>query len=120
MARIMVIDDNMETRMAVRRILERAGHQVIEATNGEEGARLFSQNPPDLLITDIAMPGKDGVETLLELRTDFPDIKVIVMSGRSRALLPAAEELGAVHTLSKPFTRSELLKMLEEVLEDDG
>ena len=65
MARIMVIDDNTETRMAVRRILERAGHQVIEATNGEEGARLFSQNPPDLLITDIAMPGKDGVETLL-------------------------------------------------------
>ena len=116
LARILVIDDSSEIRVSLRKMLEVAGHKIIEASNGEEGVRLYSQNPTDLIITDILMPDKDGIEALLELRTDFPDIKVIVISGKGKELLPTASEFGARRVFEKPFRVQEILSAVKELL----
>ena len=120
MARIIVIDDQDALRSIVRRTLERHGHTVMEASDGRAGVRLVREQPADLVITDIFMPGQDGIETLREMRKDFPAIPVIAMSGGSRVgamdLRQAAEVLGAVRTIQKPFGAHEILRAVREVL----
>ena len=117
MALILVMDDDAAVRTALRTLLLKEGHEVLEAVNGMEGANLYAQNYPDLVITDILMPDKDGVETLLELRHDFPDIKVIVISGNAQEFLPITEDLGAHRTLTKPFKAIQVLEAIQELLE---
>ncbi|MCZ6633614.1 MAG: response regulator [bacterium] len=117
MALILVMDDDASVRIALRTLLLKEGHEVLEATNGVEGANLYVQNRPDLVITDIFMPDKDGVETLLELRHDFPDVKVIVISGNAQKFLPLTEDLGAHWTLTKPFKATEILEAVRDLLE---
>lgn len=120
MARIIIIDDQDAIRSIVRRTLERHGHTVVEAPDGQAGMRLLLEQPVDLVITDIFMPGQDGIETLRAVRKDFPGVPVIVMSGGSRIgdldLREAAEVLGAVRTIQKPFGAHEILKVVSEVL----
>jgi len=120
-ARILVVDDESEIRSLVSRILKQAGHEVIEAADGNEGTRLFRENLPELLITDIIMPEKEGIETIMELRRDFPNVKIIAISGGGKALardtcLRFAKGLGANGALAKPFSRQELLDAVQEVL----
>ena len=112
MPRILIIDDDRDMRVALRMMLEHEGHRVREASNGEEGLLIFSQDPTDLVITDVMMPEKDGMETMLALKSDYPDVKIIVMSGKDKESLPIAEEFGAAYTLFKPFRQSELVKAL--------
>jgi CheY-like chemotaxis protein len=81
MARILVIDDERIIRTIVKHALEEDGHEVIEAGDGEEGIQLYRKNPTDLVVTDIIMPRKEGIETIKELRRNYPDIKIIAMSG---------------------------------------
>ena len=100
MARILVIDDELDVRSLVCRILQQVGHEVIEASNGNEGVRLFRENLPDVLITDIIMPEKEGIETIIELRRDFPNVRTIAISGGGKTLdrdacLQMAKGLGA-------------------------
>ena len=114
MKRILVIDDDMQMREMLRQTLERAEYEVVEAQDGKEGMRLYRQDPTDLIITDIIMPEKEGVETIIELRRDFPDIKIIAISGGSRGIdaescLFAVKQFGADCVFSKPFDRKELL-----------
>src|SRR5213076_428484 len=107
MARIIVIDDQEPIRRIVRRALENDGHQVFEASDGELGMALLEREPVDVVITDIFMPGMDGIQTLREIRKRFPAIKVIAMSGGdSTGLLDLrhdAELLGALKSIQKPF-----------------
>jgi CheY-like chemotaxis protein len=122
LARILVIDDESNIRSLVSRILQQAGHEVIEAADGNEGTKLFRKNLPELLITDIIMPEKEGIETIVELRRDFPHVKIIAISGGGKALdrdacLKFAKGLGANRTLAKPFSRQELLDAVQQVLE---
>ena len=116
MARILVIDDDDQIRRVLRRALVMEGHQVLEASDGKEALRLHQATPAELVITDIFMPEKDGLEVLMALRRDTPGIKVIAMSGGGSrwqmAPLEAAEPLGAFVSLSKPF---ELAAMIEAV-----
>ena len=119
MARILIIDDEHDIWVALRVTLEKAGHKVLEASNGQEGVKLYVQNPTDLVITDILMPEKDGVEILLELRADYPDVKIIAMSGGGHDFLPMAKEFGALRTLRKPFRRADLLQAVKEVLAEE-
>jgi len=116
LAQILVIDDEYDIRIALRKMLEHAGYDVIEASNGREGIRIFTQNTVDLIITDIFMPEKDGVEILLELRADYPSAKIIAISGRGHGYLPIAREFGAIRTLFKPFRQSDVLKAVTEAL----
>jgi len=125
MARILIIDDDDQVRTVLRRTLEAAGHEVDEAGNGVEGISKYERNPADLIITDIYMPEKEGLETIIELKRDHPDVRIIAISGGSRDMdldfLPVAEKLGAEKTLSKPIDRTTLLSVVKELVgESDG
>lgn len=105
----------------LRKMIERNGYEVIEASDGKEGIKLYRKNPTDLIITDLIMPEKDGIETIQELKKDFPDIKIIAISGGGRLgpqdYLHLAKMLGAQRTLTKPIEFPELLKTIKELLE---
>ncbi len=121
MPSILIIDDNRELRDFMRLILEEAGHQIREANDGAEGIRSYDQQPADLVICDVFMPGKEGLETIQELRSRFPGVRVISMSGGSASTpgnyLAMAKAFGAAGTLNKPFGVAELLEAIRKVLE---
>ena len=121
MARILVIDDEAMIRNLLTRILEREGYDVVTASNGEDGIKIHRENPADLIITDLIMPDKEGIETIMELRRDFQDVKIIAMSGGGKidpeTYLHIAKTIGALKTLAKPFDRKELLTTIRELLE---
>jgi DNA-binding response OmpR family regulator len=121
MARILVIDDEAVIRDLLLKILEREGYETITATDGKDGIRIFRENPTDLIITDLIMPEKEGIETIMELRRDFKDVKVIAMSGGGKVdpetYLHIAKTIGAIGTIAKPFDLKELLKTVQEFLE---
>ena len=121
MNNILIIEDDDQIRKMLRQMLERAGYEVFDASNGKDGSRAYRENPADLIITDIFMPEMDGLETILELRRDFPVLKIIAISGGARGgsfdFLPIAESFGAAKILKKPFTREEILSAVKEVLE---
>lgn len=120
MPNILIIDDDNQFRTMLRKMVERNGYEVIEASDGKEGIKLYRKNPTDLIITDLIMPDKDGIETIQELRKDFPDVKIIAISGGGRLgphdYLHLAKMLGAQRTLTKPIELDELLKAIEELL----
>ena len=123
MARILVIDDDSEIRLLVRHILEKDNHEVTEAIDSEEGIQAFEQNTPDLVITDIFMPGRDGHGTIEKLTREHPGVKIIAMTGHGTAknneYLRIAESLGARQTLSKPFTVKDVQQAVLAVLGTD-
>jgi DNA-binding NtrC family response regulator len=120
MARIVVIDDQEPIRRIVRRALQSEGHEVLEASDGELGMALLEQGPVDVVITDIFMPGMDGIQALREIRKRFPAVKVIAMSGGdSTGLLDLrkdAELLGALKSIQKPFNAREMVELVRTVL----
>ena len=121
MACILIIDDDIQILKLLREMLKREGHKVVEAPDGKKGIRLFKENGADLILTDIIMPEKDGLETIMELRKDSPNVKIIAISGGGRIeaepYLNMAKQFGALRTLRKPFQREELLQAVGELLE---
>ena len=121
MARILIIDDEVMIRDLLVKILEREGYETITASGGKDGIKIHRENPADLIITDLIMPEKDGIETIMELRRDFQDVKIIAMSGGgkidSETYLQMAKTMGAIETIAKPFVLRELLKTVQELLE---
>jgi YesN/AraC family two-component response regulator len=119
MASILIIDDDPQILVMLGQILEREGHEVVEASNGKEGLKLYRENPTDLVITDLIMPEKEGIETIMEFRRDFPDVKIIAISGGGQIdaeqYLSMAQKLGVEKTFAKPVERAELLKVLREL-----
>lgn len=121
MARILVIDDDQQFREMITLILEGAGHQVVTAADGTSGVESCRAHPQDLIITDIFMPEKDGLETIQELRVFNPNLKILAISGGSLCFgskfgIHIADLLGANRTLSKPLRRQELLGAVESLL----
>jgi len=120
MARLLIIDDDDQFRGMLRHMLEREGYEIVDAPNGKEGIRRYREDPADLIITDMLMPEKEGVETIMELKRDFPDVKIIAISGGGRIgpeeYLYVAKKIGALQTLTKPIGREELLKAVREIL----
>lgn len=121
MARILIIDDNAPTRQMLRQALERAGYEVVEAPDGRAGIRLQRTTPAEVIITDILMPEQEGLETIRELRRDFPTVKIIAISGGGQTgnfnFLTVAERLGAQRTLQKPFGLREMLDTVRDMLQ---
>ena len=121
MAHILIIDDDAQLLAMLRQTLERDGYEVVEASDGEEGLRRYRENPTDLIITDLIMPEKEGIETIIEIRRDFPDVKIIAISGGGRVdpgqYLSIAKSFGAQYTFAKPIERKELLKAVRELLQ---
>ena len=118
MARILVVDDDRPIRTALRAVLESADYEVAEASDGEEGIRLYRQQKADLIILDIIMPEKEGIEATMEFKRDFPDVKIIAISGSEERYLDMAEDLGALRAFSKPFKPQEVLEVVKELLDE--
>jgi DNA-binding NtrC family response regulator len=123
MALILVIEDDIQLQKMLHQMLTHEGHEVQVASNGFEGIRCYHKTPADLVITDIIMPEKSGIETISELKDTYPEATIIAMSGGGRAdikLLEIAEKLGAQRTISKPFTREKLIATVKEVLKESS
>jgi CheY-like chemotaxis protein len=120
MPSILIIDDDPDIRRLLRATLEQDRHLVLEASDGAEGLRRWRESRPDLVITDLVMPGKDGLDTLFELVSLDPRVKVIAMTGgnwrEATDRLHDARLFGAVRTVAKPFTLSEMVRVVGEVL----
>lgn len=120
MARILVIDDEDLVRASMRVTLEGAGHEVTEARDGEEGIERQTEKPFDLVFTNIHMPTKEGLETIMQLVKAYQDLKIVATSGGGQYepinYLKVAKELGACGSLAKPFSNAELLQCVEEYL----
>jgi CheY-like chemotaxis protein len=120
MALILVIDDAAMMRHLVRRMLECAEHRVIEAEDGEVGIAVVEMQDPALVITDLIMPKKEGIETIQQIRRLHPNTKIIAMSGHvgpdGASYLDAARKLGADAILAKPFPRAALLDVVDRLL----
>ncbi len=118
MLRILLIDDDAMLRGVLAKALGYAGHEVIQAEDGQQGLDLARVTNIDLAITDLIMPGKEGIETIVALKQDHPGLPVIAISGglsNSKLYLEIAGKIGARKILAKPFTPSELLRCIEEV-----
>lgn len=119
MTRVLVIDDEEIVREATATMLRQSGYFVVEAGNGEEALALLDNGDRfDLIITDLVMPGKEGIETIQVIKKAFPEIQLIAMSGAmsSETYLKAASALGAGVSLQKPFRRQELLDAVRKCL----
>jgi DNA-binding response OmpR family regulator len=116
MARVLIIDDDVQFRSMLRQSLERAGYEVLEAPDGRVGMRVFREKQVHLVITDVVMPEKEGLETIMTLRRECPDVKIVAVSGGGRIgpqdYLHTAKVLGVHYTFSKPF---EMRQMLDAV-----
>ena len=122
MKRILIIDDDQQFRNKLKQLLERNGYDVIAAPDGKQGLKLYRNAPTDLVITDIIMPEKEGIEVIIELRRDFPGARIIAVSGGGRIdpneYLNMAKPLGANQTFSKPFDRKKILQAVKELLDE--
>jgi len=120
MARILVIDDDLKLRRTILKILDSLGHELFEAADGNEGMAQIERCRPDLVLTDIIMPDKEGIETILDIRRLHPRVKIIAMSGSGSGQAPqflsVARKLGADATLHKPFRATELRDTIEQLL----
>lgn len=120
MAHILVVDDDAQVREMLRQMLEDAGFEVTEAPDGKVAVSLYRKSPSDLVITDLIMPEQEGLETIQSLKGEFPDVKIIAMSGGGRlgpeSYLKMAGAFGALHTFAKPVRRKELLEKIREIL----
>lgn len=113
---ILIAEDDQQVRGLLRRVLESAGYDVCEAANGEEAMRACRAAPFDVVVADILMPQRDGIEMIIHLRKTMPNIPVIAISGANDPLFLAnAAGLGAARTLSKPFSPQKLLNVVQEL-----
>jgi YesN/AraC family two-component response regulator len=124
MAQILIIDDEPQIRSMLKLMLERDGHEVAEAPDGIEGIKIYRQNPADLIITDLIMPNKDGIGLIIDLKKEFPNVKIIAMSGgglnKPDGYLKGAKKLGAACTLTKPIDRDEMLRAIKDALKSSS
>jgi CheY-like chemotaxis protein len=132
MAKILIVDDEEDVRIALKQVLERAGYEVSVAATGNEGLDLMKQEAADLVITDVIMPGIDGITTARKIREKYRDTRIIVISGggkaapdayepdaiSTRSYLASASSAGADRTLTKPFDRNEILHVVRSLLEE--
>ena len=112
---VLLVEDEQAIRKLLRTALERAGYEVMEASDGDEALRLAHGTGVDLLITDIVMPGKEGIELTRYFRKHFPQTKIIVVSGNEQ-YLRVAQVLGADAVFTKPFQTADLLITVARLL----
>ena len=120
MRRILVIDDDAAVRATICDMLEEAGYTVAEAAHGEDGLARLRAEPAELVVTDILMPEKEGIETIKEVRQLLPDMKIVAISGggatNNLTFLQLAKQLGADSTLAKPIQFNELVQTVRSLL----
>ena len=119
MATILIVDDDAPIRAFLRDILEEDGHQIREAADGQMGLTLYREAPTDLVITDILMPERDGMEVTLALTQEFLDARVIAMTGAAgdQNFLNVAKLFGARCVIQKPFTPDVIRRVVHFTLD---
>lgn len=122
MAKILVVDDELSIRVMLTHMLEQDGHEVIVAEDGEQGIILYHENLPDLVISDLVMPNKNGIDMILELKKEYPGLRMLAISGGGGITgafdyLPTAKLVGANNILKKPFGINDLRTALTDVLD---
>ncbi|MEJ2629229.1 MAG: response regulator [bacterium] len=114
-----MIDDEKVVRMAIKHKLLKEGHEVIEAEDGDDGIAKYRENPTDLIITDIIMPNKEGIETIKDLNDEFPDAKIVAMSGggkiNSQNYLDIVKKLNIIDVFEKSFEWEEMIKIVRKI-----
>jgi DNA-binding response OmpR family regulator len=122
--RVLVIDDDEQMRILLRQVMEWCGYEVSDAENGRKAMHIQRVEPADLVITDLIMPEQEGLETISQLKRDFPDVKIVAISGGGRigpeAYLPAALELGADLVFSKPFDVKKFVAAVRDLIENEN
>ncbi len=120
MQKILIIDDEPHILLMLKKMLERAGYEIDMASNGNEGLDIFRKAPTDMVITDIIMPEKEGLETIREMRRIRPELKIIAMSGGGKVsaenYLEIAKIFGASRVISKPFTQNEMIAAVTDLM----
>ena len=122
MASILIIDNDESIRTMLRTALEDQGYEVREAADGQDGLRQYRENPADLIILDIFMPEISGFEVMLELESEFPDVKIIAISGgaqmglESKDFLKMLSRLGALQTSPKPLPLTKMIEAVQELV----
>ncbi|MCG8636229.1 MAG: response regulator [Desulfobacterales bacterium] len=120
MPKVLIIDDEASIRIMLSTLLEKNGYSIVTAENGAQGFNLFKTHLPDLTITDLIMPEKEGLELIREIKTLDPEAKIIAMSGGGTAqpdtYLKLAARFGAQRTFSKPINTERLLSFVQEAL----
>lgn len=112
---ILIIDDDIAVRGWIAEVLLEAGYAVRVASDGSAAGPELRATPIDVLITDIVMPGQEGIETIQSIRSEFPQVKIIAMSGANTTYLRLAALLGANATLAKPFSADQLLQTIRQL-----
>jgi DNA-binding NtrC family response regulator len=117
-AKILVIDDDNVTLMKIKAMLEQAGHDVVEVSDGIYADNAIKEHKPELVITDIIMPEQEGIDTVMKVSEKYPDLPVITMSGDQLGMnfLDLSKSLGAHETLRKPIDKDELLTTVNNLL----
>ena len=122
MKKILLVDDDPFIIESTTIVLEDSGYEVSAAHNGDEALDLLASKTYDLMITDVVMPQKDGIEVLLNVKRRYPDLKVMVISGGGRLnvtnYLETAQHMDAAATLAKPFNNKDLLDKISDILKD--
>lgn len=120
MANILIAEDDQELLDVLALTLRDAGHTITAARDGQEAVGLLKDNEFEILITDIVMPNKEGIETIMDVRRQWPEIKIVAMSGggfqTAQQYLDIAHKLGAAAILPKPFHRDQILAALDQIL----
>lgn len=120
MAKILIVDDDTKIVELLVELLDGSGYDIRKAYNGKEAILLYREDPPDLLIIDMVMPLKGGVEVIKELRVEYPDAKIIAMSGDLSAIelevLKSKSNLGVICSFEKPFDLMEVLSTVNTIL----
>jgi len=118
MSRIMVADDEENIRYLLRKMLTAEGYEVLEAGGGNEVMSKMQGNEPEILIIDIIMPDKGGIETIMELQAEYPKLKFIIITGKvsteTAVLQKLANQFGVKHIISKPFTKEQIIEAIKD------
>src|SRR4026209_2387947 len=114
MAKILLVDDDNLVRTSLSYAPEAAGHNVVQAVNGDDGLAMLERNGFDLVVLDILMPEREGIETIREIRTKWATVPLLAISGGDKTgwsdFLRMASALGANHTMAKPFTANDFVE----------
>jgi two-component system chemotaxis response regulator CheY len=117
MSKVMIVDDAQFMRVRLAKLLTRNGYEVVEAENGEQAVQIYQSEKPDVVLMDITMPLKDGLEALAEIRGNDPDAKVIMLTALGQeSMVVQAVQAGAKDYVVKPFNPKRVMSALEKVL----
>lgn len=120
MEKILVIDDDKVIRVILRQLFEHAGYEVCVASDGQEGIEMYTSESPDLVVTDLIMPEKEGIEVIKEMIKSDPAVKIIAISGggvgKAQVYLGLARSFGAAHVFEKPLNVQQMLETVDQML----